>query len=118
MTAGQVSDYTADRDQGQDRVTAGLAALRAAAERQRGGVAEDDKGSVKDRLAQIVGRGGSEREAGTDGPGGRDIRDRLSEALERVKPVAREGQERDEWDEQDVAKERDCGPVHGGGWGG
>lgn len=115
---GVVRDaYTAARDQGQDRVTAGLAALRAAAERQRGGVAEDDKGSVKDRLAQIVGRGGSEREAGTDGQGGRDIRDRLSEALGRVKPVAREEQERDEGSDREAAKDRDRGQGHSEGWG-
>lgn len=115
---GVVRDaYAAARDQGQDRVTAGLAALRAAAERQRGGAAEDDKSSVKDRLAQIVGRGGSEREVGTDAQGGRDIRDRLNEALGRVKPVAREERERGEGDDRDVAKDRDRGPGHGEGWG-
>lgn len=125
---GAVRDaYSAARDQGQDRVTAGLAALRAAAERQRGSVAEDEgRDSVKDRLAQIVGRGGSEREAGdgtgaerADRQGSRDIRDRLSEALGRVKPAAREEQERSAGDEQDVAKERDRdrGTGHGEGWG-
>lgn len=115
---GVVQDaYTAARDQGQDRVTAGLAALRAAAERQRGGVVEDGKDSVKDRLAQIVGRDGSECEARVEGRGGRDIRDRLSEALGRVKPAAREDTERGEGNERDVSKDRDRGPGHGEGWG-
>ena len=115
---GAVRDaYTAARDQGHDRVTAGLAALRAAAERQRDGAMESGKDSVKDRLAQIVGRGVVEREAGTDGQGGRDIRDRLNEALGRVKPAVREGPQRDEGDERDVAKDRDLGPGHGEGWG-
>lgn len=115
---GAVRDaYTAARDQGHDRVTAGLAALRAAAERQRDGAVEGGKNSVKDRLAQIVGRGESEREMGTDGAGGRDIRDRLNEVLGRVKPVAREETERGEGDERDVAKDRGRGPGHDEGWG-
>lgn len=115
---GAVRDaYTDARDQGHGRVTAGPAALRAAAERQREGAMESRKESVRDRLAQIVGRDSSEREAVSDGQGGRDIRDRLNEALGRVKPAAREGQQRDERDERDVAKDRDRGPGHGEGWG-
>lgn len=115
---GAVRDaYSTARDQGHDRVTAGLAALRAAAERQRDGTLESGKESVKDRLAQIVGRGVVEREAGTDVQGGRDIRDRLNEALGRVKPAVREEQQHDEGDERDVAKDRDRGPGHGEGWG-
>lgn len=80
---GAVRDaYSAARDQGQDRVTAGLAALRAAAERQRGGVAEDDKGSVKDRLARLVGRSPG-RDDMSQTERGHDARERLRAIMEK-----------------------------------
>ena len=47
--------YGAERDAGQGRVSAGLAALRAATSKERGPRASDD---IRERLAEITGRDG------------------------------------------------------------
>ncbi len=47
--------YGAEREAGQGRVSAGLAALRAAASKERGAGASDD---IRERLARITGRDG------------------------------------------------------------
>ncbi|MEE4211668.1 MAG: MobQ family relaxase, partial [Parvularcula sp.] len=74
--------YVAERDAGQGRVSAGLAALRAAAEKDRErGAATDD---VRTRLAKVLRREGSEAGAERD-DGARSDRttDRLRAALGR-----------------------------------
>lgn len=74
------------REEGQGHVSAGLAALRAAAGRQ---AKELDPDEIKERLARIAGR-----ELGADepvhGPGGNAIRDRLNQALGRGTPEPRQ----------------------------
>ena len=73
--------YGAAREAGLDRVSAGLAALRAAAGRQRG-IGREVEGAegLRERLARIVGRDGSERETKSTGNSGQE---RLREALRR-----------------------------------
>ena len=84
------------REEGQGPVSAGLAALRAAAGRQ---ARELDPDEIKERLARIAGRDlaadAPVHEAGT-GKGGRDIRERLAGVLGR-----------DKADEQDAARKRE-----------
>lgn len=117
---GVVRDaYSAARDQGQDRVAAGLAALRAAAGRQREGVEDGGRERLKDRLAQIVERGSArEADAGGEQGGaakGRDIRSRLSETLGRAGPGAWEGEHKD-GEKRSAAKGRDMGQDRDEGW--
>ena len=77
------------REEGRGHVSAGLAALRAAAGRQAKELGQDE---IKQRLARIAGR-----ELGTDGPvheaGANAIRDRLNQALGRGKPDQHEKQQ-------------------------
>jgi len=70
--------WTEAREEGQGHVSAGLAALRAAAERQAKAL---DPEEVRERLARIAGRdlGGEHDHA--PGHGTRDIRGRLSDVL-------------------------------------
>ena len=70
--------YGAEREAGHGRVSAGLAALRAAAAKERGAGASED---IRERLARITGREDREAEVECDGPG--HGRERLREALDR-----------------------------------
>jgi hypothetical protein len=82
--------YAEAREEGQGHVSAGLAALRAAAGRQAKELGQDE---IKQRLARIAGRDlgadVSGHEAGTDA-----IRDRLKQVLGRDKPDPRIEQQR------------------------
>ena len=102
--------YGAARDEGLGHVSAGLAALRAAAGRQGLG---SRQGDIAERLAGITGRDAGERGADIADRAGRDIRERLSEALGRATPVAQEevGTEKDLG--RDRVRERD----DDSGWG-
>ena len=86
------------REEGQGHVSAGLAALRAAAGRQ---AKELDQEEVRQRLARIAGRDlGAEQEV-IEGQGARqDIRDRLNQALGRGKPDNQQKQQRELEDER------------------
>ena len=86
--------YGAEREAGQGRVSAGLAALRAAASKERGAGASDD---IRERLAQITGRDGSDREEPERGvqsdeePGRpRNAQERLREALDKDQEAERD----------------------------
>jgi hypothetical protein len=79
--------YGAEREAGQGRVSAGLAALRAAASKDRS--ADRGDGDFRDRLARVVGR--SEDRDGAPKPEGRNYaRERLKEIME--KDAGRDGQ--------------------------
>ena len=79
--------YGIEREAGQGRVSAGLAALRAATSKERSGGRE--KGDFRDRLAQVVGR--SRDQDDTPKPEGRNYaRERLKEIME--KDDGRDGQ--------------------------
>lgn len=71
--------YCAEREAGHGRVSAGLAALRAASAKGRGARARPE--DVRERLARIIGREDREAEVERDGPG--CGRERLREALDR-----------------------------------
>ncbi len=78
--------YGAEREAGQGRVSAGLAALRAATAKGRDGRASDD---IRERLSQVVGR--SRGQDDTPKPEGRNYaRERLKEIME--KDAGRDGQ--------------------------
>jgi hypothetical protein len=84
--------YGAERDAGQGRVSAGLAALRAATSKERASRASDD---IRERLAQITGRDGPDRDAlehggQSDEEPTRSAQERLREALDK-----NQGAERD-----------------------
>ena len=102
--------YGAAREEGQGHVSAGLAALRAAAGRQGLG---SGQGDIAERLAGIVGRDAGERGADVPERAGLDIRERLSEALGRAAPVAREETGREKEPDRDRVRERD----DDSGWG-
>jgi len=74
--------YGAERDAGQGRVSAGLAALRAAASKERGAGVSDD---IRERLARITGRDEPERVLQSDEEPGRarNTQERLREALDK-----------------------------------
>lgn len=79
--------YAAERDAGQGRVSAGLAALRAAASKERGAQAGPE--DMRERLAKVVGRSGDRED--TSKPEGRNYaRERLKEIME--KDAGRDGQ--------------------------
>ncbi|WP_299794387.1 MobQ family relaxase [uncultured Marivita sp.] len=79
--------YGAERDAGQGRVSAGLAALRAAAAKERGARAGPE--DMRERLARVVGR--SEDQDDAPQPEGRNYaRERLKEIME--KEAGRDGQ--------------------------
>ncbi len=78
--------YGAEREAGQGRVSAGLAALRAATAKDRGGRTSDD---IRGRLSQVVGRSRDQDDAPK--PEGRNYaRERLKEIME--KDAGRDGQ--------------------------
>jgi hypothetical protein len=78
--------YGIEREAGQGRVSAGLAALRAATAKDRDGRASDD---IRERLSQVVGR--SRDQDDTLKPEGRNYaRERLKEIME--KDAGRDGQ--------------------------
>ena len=79
--------YGAERDAGRGRVSAGLAALRAAAAKERGARAGPE--DMRERLARVVGR--SEDRDDTSKPEDRNYaRERLKEIME--KDAGRDGQ--------------------------
>ena len=93
--------YGVAREEGQGRVSAGLAALRAAASKERGQRASDD---IRERLAQITGRdsldwGGPDREA--PGRGGQSDEEPRRSAQERL----REALDKDQGGERDAGAE-------------
>ena len=78
--------YGIERDAGQGRVSAGLAALRAVTLKERDGRTSDD---IRGRLSQVVGR--SRDQDNTPKPEGRNYaRERLKEIME--KDAGRDGQ--------------------------
>ncbi len=84
--------YGAARDEGQGRVSAGLAALRAATTKERGAGASDD---IRERLARITGRGDPDRvepESGvqSDEEPKRSAQERLREALDKDQEAERD----------------------------
>ena len=88
--------YGVAREEGQGRVSAGLAALRAATSKERGPRASDD---IRERLAQITGRDEAERGVQSDEEPGRPryAQERLREALDKDRGAEREvGTEGDE----------------------
>lgn len=95
--------YGLARDEGQGRVSAGLAALRMAASKDRG---SQNSEQIRERLAKIVERDQDREESETDTPETKreSVQERLSSLLDRSKPVQIE-QERDE-PELDDEKER------------
>ena len=101
--------YGAEREAGQGRVSAGLAALRAAAEKDRGRESEgqaQEQGDIRERLSRIVGREAGEETPGRESPaqGRESVRDRLGSILDRSKPVE---VERDSELERDPEAERE-----------
>ena len=95
--------YGIEREAGQGRVSAGLAALRAATSKERDGRASDD---IRERLSQVVGR--SREQDDTSKPEGRNYaRERLKEIME--KDAGRDGQaavhKLDGYSENDLGEE-------------
>ena len=88
--------YGTAREEGQGRVSAGLAALRAATSKERGPRASAD---IRERLARITGRDGPDR----DGPerGGQSDEEQKRSPQERL----REALDKDQWGERDVDAE-------------
>ena len=115
--------YGLARDEGLGRISAGLAALRAAAERdrRRGDAGDrDDAGQddIRARLGRELERGAGARERdGAERDGGpaedtvrsrADIRDRLAAALDRARPVGPDAvQERQAKEAREVERERE-----------
>ncbi|ESW59181.1 MAG: molybdopterin-guanine dinucleotide biosynthesis protein MobA [Rhodobacter sp. CACIA14H1] len=92
------------REEGQGHVSAGLAALRAAAGRQAKQLDQDE---IKERLARIAGREQNEAHDHGPGRGSRDIRGRLADVLGREKAVERERETvRQKEREQEIDEER------------
>jgi hypothetical protein len=79
--------YGAEREAGQGRVSAGLAALRAATSKERGAGASDD---IRERLARITGRDEPERGVQSDEEPKRSAQERLREALDKDRGVERD----------------------------
>ena len=112
--------YGAERDSGAGRVSAGLAALRAAVERDRGrGGAGEEKTreDMRERLGRVLERGGGMRDsegAERDGDareraerGREEMRDRLAAALDRARPVGPgAAEERAEREAREAERER------------
>ena len=89
------------REEGQGHVSAGLAALRAAAGRQ---AKELDPGEIKQRLARIAGQDLGEEHDHSPGQGDRDIRSRLAEVLGKARA---EDQEREKARHKERQQEMD-----------
>lgn len=92
--------YDVARDAGQGRVSAGLAALRAATSKERS--VDRNPDDMRERLAQITGREEREVDVECDGPG--RGRERLREALDRER--GRDGPELSEGSEKPSIRER------------
>lgn len=95
--------YAEAREEGQGPVSAGLAALRAAAGRQ---AKELDPDEVKLRLVRIAGREQGNENDHMPGQGSREIRGRLAEVLGKAKA---EDQEREKARQKERGKELDEG---------
>ena len=92
------------REEGQGHVSAGLAALRAAAGRQ---AKELDPDEIKQRLARIAGQELGENRDHAPGQGDRDIGGRLSDVLGRARADDQERQKaRQKEREQELDEER------------
>ena len=92
------------REEGHGHVSAGLAALRAAAGRQ---AKELDPDEIKERLVRIAGREHGEEHDHAPGQGNRDIRGRLADVLGKARAEDQErGKARQEEREQDLDEER------------
>ena len=84
--------YGTAREEGQGRVSAGLAALRAATSKERGPRASND---IRERLARITGRDGPGREepergGQSDEEPKRSVQERLREALDKDQGAGRD----------------------------
>lgn len=96
--------YADAREEGQGHVSAGLAALRAAAGRQAKAL---DPEEVRERLARIAGRDRGEEHDHTPGQGNQDIRSRLSDVLGKARAEDQEREKaRQKEREQDLDEER------------
>jgi hypothetical protein len=92
------------REEGQGHVSAGLAALRAAAGRQ---ARELDPDEIKQRLARIAGHDQGEEHDHLAGQGDRDIRSRLAEVLGKARAEDQEREKaRQKEREQELDEER------------
>jgi hypothetical protein len=118
--------YGTERDAGQGRVSAGLAALRAAAAKERG--ARTGPEDMRERLARVVGRDGQAAVHKLDGHSdpelgqetGREARkpsvnERLKDVLNKPREKLEIEDQRDQEKDQEVEKDRDIdrGPTHG-----
>ena len=102
--------YGIEREAGQGRVSAGLAALRAATAKVRDRNPED----FRERLARVVGR--SEDQDDTPKPEGRNYaRERLKDVLSKPREKLEIEDEREQEEDQEVEKDWDIdrGPTHG-----
>jgi hypothetical protein len=96
--------YAEAREEGQGHVSAGLAALRAAAGRQ---AKELDQDEIKQRLARIVGQELGEEHDHSPGHGDRDIRSRLADVLGKARAEDQEREKaRQKEREQELDEER------------
>jgi hypothetical protein len=98
--------WTEAREEGQGHVSAGLAALRAAAGRQ---AKELDQDEIKERLARIAGRdqGAEVLEEPDAGKGRRGVRDRLADVLGKARAEDQEREKaRQKEREQELDEER------------
>ena len=92
------------REEGQGHVSAGLAALRAAAGRQ---AKELDPDEIKERLARIAGRGTDQEHDHAPVQGGQDIRGRLADVLGKARAEDQDREKvRQKEREQELDKER------------
>jgi hypothetical protein len=94
--------YAEAREEGQGHVSAGLAALRAAAGRQ---AKELDPDEIKERMARIAGREPGAENDSTQGLGGRDIQGKLNAVLAR-ETAAERSQGKTKQHEQDEERKR------------
>ncbi len=108
--------YGMARDEGQGRVSAGLAALRAAAGK---GGRDASSENIKDRLAQIVERDqgkGGQVQAEPPEEKQESVKDRLNAVLDRSKPVqieeSQDKRERDNDQEKERHRDRDIDDGH------
>ena len=96
--------WTEARQEGQGHVSAGLAALRAAAGRQ---AKELEPEEIKERLARIAGRDLGEEHDHAPGQGDRDIRGRLADVLGKARAEDQEREKiRQKEREQELDEER------------
>lgn len=92
------------REEGHGHVSAGLAALRAAAGRQAKQLDQDE---IKERLARIAGRDQGEENDQAPGQGSRDIRGRLADMLGKARAEEQEREKaREKEREQELNEER------------